>query len=106
MTASRNVLDGMVPVFTHTPPSKPGFSTTATFLPFLLAEMAHMMAAGPDPMTNKSKSNFWVGVGDLTMVLETTGGEVEGSGFLGEGLSKVENDICGYLHGRLSIKDP
>lgn len=56
MTASRKVLEGMVPVLTQTPPSMPGLSTTATFLPLLLDEMAQFRAAGPVPMIKRSKS--------------------------------------------------
>jgi len=50
-TASRKVLDGIVPVFTHTPPTARERSTTAARLPILAAWIAARWPEGPDPIT-------------------------------------------------------
>ena len=55
-TASRRVLDGIVPVFTQTPPIIPRRSTTHTRLPSFAAAMAAFCPPGPDPITSRSKS--------------------------------------------------
>jgi hypothetical protein len=64
-----------VPVLTHTPPSMPGLSTTATFLPRRLDEMAAACPAGPVPMTIRSKSNLG---GTAFMIAGVSGGSVGG----------------------------
>src|ERR1700691_4405173 len=48
------VLEGMVPVLTHTPPTTSRPSTTATRLPILAAATAALWPAGPEPITTKS----------------------------------------------------
>src|SRR5262249_50790824 len=55
-TASRRVLDGIVPVFRHTPPSIRGRSTIATLRSSLAAAIAAFWPPGPDPMTTRSNS--------------------------------------------------
>jgi hypothetical protein len=50
------LFDGMVPVFTHTPPSIRPRSTTATDLPNLAAATAAFCPPGPAPMTTRSYS--------------------------------------------------
>ena len=50
-TASRSVLDGMVPVLMQTPPTMSQRSTMAARRPSLAAAMAAFWPAGPDPMT-------------------------------------------------------
>ena len=50
------VLDGMVPVFTQTPPSMSGRSTIATRRSSLAAAIAAFWPPGPDPITSRSKS--------------------------------------------------
>jgi hypothetical protein len=47
-------LRGIVPLWSDTPPSWPGRSTTATFLPSLAAAIEAFCPAGPDPMTARS----------------------------------------------------
>ncbi len=54
ITASRRVLDGMVPVLTHTPPTMCLRSTTQTRLPSFAAAMAAFCPPGPEPMTSRS----------------------------------------------------
>lgn len=49
-----NVLLGMVPVWTQTPPSWLDLSTMHTLLPYLALSMAHFCAAGPDPTMTRS----------------------------------------------------
>src|SRR3990172_8567970 len=56
MTASRNVLLGMVPVLIQTPPTTARRSTTATCFPNFAAWMAARCPAGPEPITTRSKS--------------------------------------------------
>ena len=51
---SRRVLDGMVPVFTHAPPSSGSRSMSATRLPKYAACAAPFSPAGPEPITTKS----------------------------------------------------
>src|SRR4051794_3182235 len=55
-TASRSVLEGTVPVWMDTPPTRSRLSTTATERPSLAAWMAAFCPLGPDPMTIRSKS--------------------------------------------------
>ena len=55
-TAWRRVLDGIVPVWIETPPSRLRRSATATRLPSLAAWMAARCPEGPDPMTRRSSS--------------------------------------------------
>src|ERR1700682_6790193 len=55
-TASRSVLDGIVPVLMQTPPSIRPRSTTATVLPSLAAAIAAFCPPGPEPMTTRSYS--------------------------------------------------
>src|ERR1700757_3538754 len=50
------LFDGMVPVLTHTPPSIPPRSITATFLPSSAAATAAFCPPGPEPMTTRSYS--------------------------------------------------
>ena len=52
--ASRSVLDGIVPVLTHTPPSMSGRSTTATRRSSFAAAMAAFCPPGPEPITRRS----------------------------------------------------
>jgi len=52
--ASRSVLDGMVPVLMHTPPTTDLRSAMATRLPSLAAWMAARWPAGPVPSTSRS----------------------------------------------------
>src|SRR5262249_16695116 len=56
MMASRRVLDGMVPVFRHTPPIMSLRSTIATRRSSLAAAMAAFWPPGPEPITSTSKS--------------------------------------------------
>src|ERR1051325_9900193 len=56
--ASRMVLLGMVPVWTHTPPIVALRSINATRLPILAAEMAAFWPAGPLPITTRSYLSF------------------------------------------------
>src|SRR5262249_13422693 len=49
------VLDGIVPVCRHTPPTVPARSTTAARRPSLAAAMAAFCPPGPLPMTSRSK---------------------------------------------------
>ena len=53
MTASRSVLDGMVPVLTETPPIMCRRSTMAT-LPSFAAAIAAFCPPGPEPITSRS----------------------------------------------------
>ena len=55
-TASRSVLDGIVPVWMETPPRRSRRSATATRLPSLAAWMAAFCPEGPEPMTSRSSS--------------------------------------------------
>src|SRR5215212_5346506 len=55
-TASRSVLEGTVPVWMDTPPTRSRRSITATERPSLAAWMAAFCPLGPDPMTIRSKS--------------------------------------------------
>src|SRR6266540_6288625 len=57
MTASRIVFDGIVPVFTHAPPTAFRLSTIATRRRSFAAWIAAFWPAGPDPMTSSSNSN-------------------------------------------------
>src|ERR1700752_1757004 len=50
------LFDGMVPVLTHTPPSIPLRSISATFLPSLAEATAAFCPPGPEPMTTRSYS--------------------------------------------------
>jgi hypothetical protein len=52
--ASRNVLLGMVPVCSDTPPRRSRRSTMATFFRILAAQMAPFWPAGPLPITTRS----------------------------------------------------
>src|SRR5580698_3270691 len=54
MTASRMVLEGMVPVLMQTPPTTERASTTATRFFILEAATAARWPEGPDPMTIRS----------------------------------------------------
>src|ERR1700739_4541829 len=54
MTASRMVLEGMVPVLTHTPPTTDRDSTTATRFFIFEAATAARCPEGPEPMTTRS----------------------------------------------------
>ncbi len=54
MTASRIVLDGMVPVLMQTPPTIIGRSTIAARLCSFAAAIAAFCPAGPEPITNRS----------------------------------------------------
>src|SRR5690242_17511053 len=56
--ASRMVLLGIVPVWTHTPPIVALRSISATRLPILAAEMAAFCPAGPLPITTRSYLSF------------------------------------------------
>ncbi len=56
ITASRRVLDGMVPVLTQTPPTMVLLSITQTLWPSLAAMIAAFCPPGPDPITARSKS--------------------------------------------------
>lgn len=51
---SRNVLEGMVPVCTETPPTRLPFSMTRTLFSSLAARMAARLPAGPLPITIRS----------------------------------------------------
>ena len=53
-TASRSVLDGIVPVLTQTPPIIMWRSATATRLPSFAAAMAAFCPPGPVPITSRS----------------------------------------------------
>ena len=55
-TATRRVLEGIVPVWIETPPRRWRRSTTATRLPSLAAWMAAFWPLGPEPMTRRSRS--------------------------------------------------
>ena len=55
-TASRRVLEGIVPVWMETPPRRSRRSATATRLPSLAAWMAAFCPEGPEPMTSRSSS--------------------------------------------------
>ena len=57
-TASRRVLEGIVPVWIETPPSRSRRSTTATRLPSLAAWMAAFCPLGPEPITRRSRSTL------------------------------------------------
>src|SRR5208337_4871172 len=48
------VLEGMVPVLMHTPPTTSRASTTATRLPILAAATAALWPAGPEPIITRS----------------------------------------------------
>src|SRR5580693_7149429 len=48
------VLEGMVPVLMHTPPTMERASTTTTRLPNLAAATAARCPAGPEPITTRS----------------------------------------------------
>src|ERR1700677_584954 len=48
------VLEGMVPVLMHTPPTMDRASTTTTRLPNLAAATAARCPAGPEPITTRS----------------------------------------------------
>src|SRR5580692_4095527 len=48
------VLEGMVPVLMHTPPTTSRPSTTATRLPILEAATAALWPAGPEPIMTRS----------------------------------------------------
>src|SRR5215469_3984813 len=54
MTASRIVLDGIVPVLTQTPPTTERDSTTATRFFIFEAATAARCPEGPEPMTTRS----------------------------------------------------
>ena len=54
--ASRRVLDGIVPVFRHTPPIMSLRSTIATRRSSLAAAIAAFWPPGPEPITRTSKS--------------------------------------------------
>src|SRR5271165_88159 len=54
--ASRRVLDGIVPVFRHTPPIMSLRSTIATRRSSFAAAMAAFWPPGPEPSTSTSKS--------------------------------------------------
>src|ERR1039458_9435272 len=54
MTASRMVLEGMVPVLMHAPPTTERASTTATRFFILVAATAALCPEGPEPMTIRS----------------------------------------------------
>src|SRR5215469_13856463 len=54
MTASRIVLDGIVPVLTQTPPTTERDSTTATRFFIFEAATAARCPEGPEPMTIRS----------------------------------------------------
>ncbi len=56
ITASRSVLDGIVPVFAQTPPTMLRRSITATRLPSFAAWIAAFWPAGPEPITSRSYS--------------------------------------------------
>ena len=53
-TASRSVLDGMVPVLMQTPPIMSPRSTIAARWPSFAAAIAAFWPAGPEPMTTMS----------------------------------------------------
>src|SRR5918997_1657400 len=59
-TASRSVLDGIVPVWIDTPPSRSRRSATATRLPSFAAWMAAFWPEGPEPMTSRSSSTVCI----------------------------------------------
>ena len=54
MIASRRVLDGIVPVFRHTPPIMSLRSTIATRRSSFAAAMAAFWPPGPEPITSTS----------------------------------------------------
>ena len=53
-TASRSAFDGIVPVFTQTPPSICPRSTIATRAPSFAVWMAAFCPAGPEPIATRS----------------------------------------------------
>src|SRR6266540_4994270 len=54
--ASRRVLEGIVPVLMHTPPTMSVRSTTAARRPSLAAAIAAFWPPGPEPITSRSYS--------------------------------------------------
>ena len=61
-TASRRVLDGIVPVLRHTPPTMSLRSTIATCRPSFAAAIAAFWPPGPEPITKMSKSYTYTSV--------------------------------------------
>src|SRR5580658_2214429 len=67
------VLEGMVPVLMHTPPTTERASTTATRLFILDAATAARWPAGPEPMTTRSYLRALMRVCLPTVVFPSSG---------------------------------
>src|SRR5437764_1697979 len=88
MIASRRVLDGIVPVFRHTPPIMSLRSTIATRRSSLAAAIAAFWPPGPEPITSTSKSYISIRVTRMGRRLKLTPGRgsvpATGLGAIGE----------------------
>ena len=94
-TASRSVLEGIVPVWMDTPPRRSLRSATATRLPSFAAWMAAFWPEGPDPMTSMSSST--------RVILPDTGARVPSRPIVPVAVLKLGSSVVAHESGDLRL---
>ena len=94
-TASRSVLDGIVPVWMDTPPRRSLRSATATRLPSFAAWMAAFWPEGPDPMTSMSSST--------RVIFPDTGARVPSRPIVPVAVLKLGSSVVAHESGDLRL---